>query len=806
MDGGNSPACSLSLVIPAYNEADGIAHAIDEADAALALLGHTYEIIIVDDGSRDATAESVRAATRQHPSVRLVQHAENQGYGAALRSGFAAARGERIAFTDADCQFDLADLAPLLELTNEHPIAVGYRVGRQDSWLRKFYSRGYNLLARTLLGTRVRDIDCALKVFRREALAQILPETRGFFVNTEMLTRARQRHLHVAETGVRHRPRLRGSSKVSLFDIPRTLNALTPFWWSQVMFPKTDFGFENSSAMPTALRGHGHARPRAWHPILFLAVLALMAGLLFFGQLGAPLLEPEEARYAEISRQMLAEGSLLTPVLHGEAYYQKPPLLYWLVMGCYRVFGVHDWAARLAPAATGVFIELLTYAWAARAVGRGAALAGAAILCLSARFIYQAGMLSFDAPLCLFTLAALACAHRALDGAKLARGLWLAAGVACGLGVLTKGPVALALVVPPLVAWQFVERRTARLSWRVWLGFIGAAAAIAGPWFAAVAWRDPQALGEFLWLHNLVRYVAPLDHAEPVWFYLPALVVGTLPWSLLLIPMVRYLTKRSASAGRRRPPALGFFLLALGWCVLFFSLSGCKRAGYILPAYPLLALTLGTYLANATPWRRWALALPGRTQLAWNAWAHRATLGALACAIVVCGTAAARGWWPWPLALGGNLMLLALAAILWQRGPSCVAWRAGALCGGAVFALLLASVHWLLPHYHRDFALRGQVRRHFELANERNLPVASYPKRWESISFYLQRDDVEVYAPPQRAELIRDLQKQGQTLLFVKQGEALADLLHALPGDMEFVQRGRTGRIVSGIVQTKKME
>lgn len=832
MDGGNPPTCFLSLVIPAYNEADGIAHAIDEADAALALLGHTYEIIIVDDGSRDATADTVRAAARQHPSVRLVQHVGNQGYGAALRSGFATARGQRIAFTDADCQFHLADLAPLLELTNEHPIAVGYRVGRQDSWLRKFYSRGYNLLARTLLGTRVRDIDCALKVFRREALAQILPETRGFFVNTEMLTRARQRHLHVAETGVRHRPRLRGASKVSLFDIPRTLNALTPFWWSQVMFPNGTSSVSRATPTPSLapMKFLARAGVGVPHSLLPLAILALMAGLLFFGQLAAPLLEPEEARYAEISRQMLAEGNVLTPMLHGEAYYQKPPLLYWLVMGCYRVFGVHDWAARLVPCTAGALIVLLTYLWAARSVGRGAAFAGAAILCLSARFVYQTAMLSFDAPLCLFTLTALGCAHRAITtwdrtpilsapdrigvlshrhwdpplGTKLARGWWLAAGIACGLGVLTKGPVALALVLPPLVAWQFVERRTTRVSWRAWLGFLGAATVVAGPWFVAVAWRDPEALGEFLWLHNLVRYVAPIDHAEPLWFYLPALVVGTLPWSLLLVPMIGYLTKRSASAGRRRPVALGFFLLALGWCVLFFSLSGCKRAGYILPAYPLLALTLGTYLANAAPWRRWALALPGRTQRAWNAWAHRATLGALACAILAFGAAAARGWWPWPLALGGDLMLLALAAILWQRGPSRIAWRAGAICGGAVFAFLLIGVHWLLPHYHRDFALRGQVRRHFEMANERNLPVASYPKRWESISFYLQRDDVEVYAPPQRADLIRDLQKQGQTLLFVKQGEALADLLQALPGDMEFVPRGRTGRIISGIVQSKK--
>jgi len=93
------------------------------------------------------------------------------------------------------------------------------------------------------------------------------------------------------------------------------------------------------------------------------------------------------------------------------------------------------------------------------------------------------------------------------------------------------------------------------------------------------------------------------------------------------------------------------------------------------------------------------------------------------------------------------------------------------------------------------------------MAHEADLPVASYPKRWESISFYLQRDDVEAYTPAQRAELIRALQKQGQTLLFVKQGEALTDLLTALPKDMEFVPRGRTGRtILSGVVQNKKLE
>lgn len=789
MDGESSLSCFLSLVIPAYNEADGIAHAIHEADASLAGLGVSYEIIVVDDGSSDATAMVVALTARQIASVRLVRHEVNLGYGAALRSGFEAARGQRIAFTDADCQFYLADLRSLIQLTDQHPIAVGYRVDRQDSWRRKFYSRAYNLAARALLGTTVRDIDCALKVFRREALARILPESRGFFVNTEMLTNARQQRLRVAETGVAHRPRLRGKSKVSLLDIPRTLNALLPFWWSRVMFPRQQQVNDSGGA-------------GQW---IHVALLTIMAALLFFGRLHAPLLEPEEARYAEIPRQMLAEGRVLTPVLHGEPYYHKPPLLYWLVMGCYQVFGVHDWAARVVPAMTGVLIVLLTYIWAARVVGSWAAFAGALMLCLSAKFIYQAGMLTFDAPLGLFVLAALACSHVALRGSTLRRGWWLLGGVACGLGVLTKGPVALALSVPPLLAWQFFERRGVRASGRCWAVWLASAALIAGPWFVVIGWRDPRALGDFFWLHNLVRYLRPLDHSEPAWFYVPDLLVGTLPWSLLLAPLIGYLGKRSPAAGKRRPAALGLFLIALTWLVTFFSLSGCKRAGYILPAFPLLALVLGVYVANVIQWRIVADSLCRRVARAWAAWTHWVTMGALGVAMIMCGGAAVRGWWPWPVAAGAEVVLLSLLAGLWRHGPDRIAWRGGTTCGGVMFALLLLGVHLLLPNYHRAFALRGQVRRHHELAQDMDLSVASYPKRWDSISFYLERNDVEAYTPELRAAMIRDLQKQERTLLFVKQGESLDDLMSALPPELEFVPRGRPGgKVVTGMVQKKK--
>lgn len=246
----------LSLVIPAYNEAAGIRQAIAEADEALARLTTDYEVLIVDDGSRDKTADIVRVEAQQRPRVRLLQHEDNRGYGAALRTGFLAARFELVAFTDADCQFYLDDLAALLPLASSCPVVVGRRVDRQDTRWRCFVSWSYNLLVRTLLGTGVRDCDCALKVFRREALERLLPETSGFFVNTEMLARAHQNRFPIAEVGVRHRPRRHGTSKVSLADVPRVLRALVPFWWSQVVFST---GRPGSAAPSEAAVPLGHA-------------------------------------------------------------------------------------------------------------------------------------------------------------------------------------------------------------------------------------------------------------------------------------------------------------------------------------------------------------------------------------------------------------------------------------------------------------------------------------------------------------------------------------------------------------------
>jgi glycosyltransferase involved in cell wall biosynthesis len=223
----------LSLIIPAFNEAEVIAQAIREAETALAAHFDAFEVLVVDDGSTDDTARVVEWMLPVARHTRLLRHGANRGYGAALRTGFESARYDLVAFTDADCQFDLSELATLAALTADYPIAAGFRLDRKDPWRRRFFSWGYNTLARMLLGTGLRDVDCALKVFRRDVQAALLPQSRGFFVNTEIMTRARQLGLAVAELPVTHRPRASGRSKVSMLEIPRTAAKLLRFWWSE---------------------------------------------------------------------------------------------------------------------------------------------------------------------------------------------------------------------------------------------------------------------------------------------------------------------------------------------------------------------------------------------------------------------------------------------------------------------------------------------------------------------------------------------------------------------------------------------
>jgi glycosyltransferase involved in cell wall biosynthesis len=205
----------LSYFFPAHNEEANLRGLVEEALGTLPALAETFEIVIVNDGSRDATGSIADELTAANPGVvRAVHHPTNLGYGAALRSGFRAARHDHIAFTDGDRQFRVADLATLIErlAAEDAPDAVvGYRIKRADPLVRTLYARIYRLANRVWFGLTVRDVDCACKLFRRTALEGVAVESGGAFFSAELLIKLRTAGRRIAEVGVPHHPRTAGS-------------------------------------------------------------------------------------------------------------------------------------------------------------------------------------------------------------------------------------------------------------------------------------------------------------------------------------------------------------------------------------------------------------------------------------------------------------------------------------------------------------------------------------------------------------------------------------------------------------------
>ncbi len=206
---------ALSYFFPAHNEEANLEGLVQEALAALPALAERFEIIAVDDGSKDRTPQIADRLAAANPDlVRVVHHPTNLGYGAALRSGFRAARYDLVAFTDGDRQFRVADLGRLtarLAGPDAPDAVVGFRIRRADPAIRTLYARLYKLANRALFGLRVRDVDCACKLFRREALAGIRVESGGAFFSAELLIKVRAAGRNVVEVGVDHYPRTAGS-------------------------------------------------------------------------------------------------------------------------------------------------------------------------------------------------------------------------------------------------------------------------------------------------------------------------------------------------------------------------------------------------------------------------------------------------------------------------------------------------------------------------------------------------------------------------------------------------------------------
>lgn len=202
---------SISVVMPAYNEEDIIEQVARKCATYLQGLCPDYEVVIVNDGSKDRTGEILDRLHEENPRIRPV-HQANKGYGGALQAAFRNATKDYIFFMDSDDQFDVRELDKLVPHLANVDVVLGYREHRQDHAGRKFNAFGWKMLVNLLFGLGVRDIDCAFKIFKRDKLELALPESEGAMINTEMLVKLKRRKTAWVEVPVSHYPRVAGKA------------------------------------------------------------------------------------------------------------------------------------------------------------------------------------------------------------------------------------------------------------------------------------------------------------------------------------------------------------------------------------------------------------------------------------------------------------------------------------------------------------------------------------------------------------------------------------------------------------------
>lgn len=344
--------------------------------------------------------------------------------------------------------------------------------------------------------------------------------------------------------------------------------------------------------------------PDSWRRDLLL--LAVAFGLLYFFALGrAPLGSQDEGRYSEIPREMVASGDWVTPRLDGVDYFEKPPLMYWAVAACLRLFGPDETSLRAMPALFAVGGLLLTYAAARRLYGREAGLASAVVLGTSLLYFTIGHILLLDMAVSVLMSATLFCfvlGVREPAGAgwrNRRRALFYGLYASAALATLTKGLIGFLVTGAVMLLWLALFDQWRRLRPLYLPSGLLLFLALAAPWHILAAGRNPTWAHRYFVYEHWLRFFTPAAGRRGAWWYfIPIVLFGLFPWIGFLGPALRD-ALRGGWARRRDHAAGGFLVIWAAFIFLFFSKSQSKLAPYILPVFPPLAVLIGAWLAGA---------------------------------------------------------------------------------------------------------------------------------------------------------------------------------------------------------------
>jgi len=525
-------------------------------------------------------------------------------------------------------------------------------------------------------------------------------------------------------------------------------------------------------------------------------VLLVVFAVIWFSNLEyRKLINPDEGRYAEIPREMVASGDWTTPRLNDIKYFEKPALQYWATAAAYTVFGEHQWTARLWSALTGFLGVLMVLFTGRRLFGATAGWYAALVLGSSLLWVLIGHVNTLDMGLSFF-LSAAVCAFLLAqdDGANArARRRWmLGAWVALALALLSKGLIGMVLPGATLVLYILIERDwrlTGRLNIITGLCLF---LVIGVPWFVAVSLANPE-FPRFFFIHEHVERFLTKAHGryQPPYYFIPVLLAGMLPWTVTLVDALARAWKREPGKNFQ---VQRFLFLWAAIVFVFFSASGSKLVSYILPMFPALALLVGARLtrlgAHGLAWQTLPAALAGIILLALLPGIDRFASRQVPLELF-------RDYASWLIAAG-------LVAIAGAGACACLAWRgrtATALAvlafAGLVFAQLALSGHESLSTANSAYHIAQKIKPELKPG----MPFYSVDTYDQSLQFYLQRsttmvaykDELEFGIEQEPGKFIPDLAAFENT--WNAQREALALMA---PDDYDmFIAKGLPMRLVA---------
>ena len=324
------------------------------------------------------------------------------------------------------------------------------------------------------------------------------------------------------------------------------------------------------------------------------------------------LIKPDEGRYAEIPREMVASGDWVTPRLNDLKYFEKPPLQYWATATAYEVFGEHQWTSRLWTALTGFAGILLVWFAGLRLFGRETAIYASILLGSSMLYSLMAHINTLDMGVTFFLtlgIVGLLLGQSETDRKK-QRNWMILAWAALGLAVLSKGLMGLILPGAALFIYMVVQRDFSVLKRMHWLPGLAVFLLITVPWFYLVMKANPEFFQKFFIYEHYTRFTTKeLGRYQPWYYFIPILLLGMLPWTLLMFDTLFKAWRGSKLPGRSFNAARFLFVWAV-FIYLFFTVSGSKLPSYLLPMFPALALLMGKQLAEMSPRRLFWLIAP----------------------------------------------------------------------------------------------------------------------------------------------------------------------------------------------------